>query len=74
MPGYLTARPPQEAAEERQGRKLAHSQHAPADWIAHAKMVARSWEGQRVRQIAQALGCQAQTVRDRLQAFAAGLQ
>jgi transposase len=32
-------------------------------------MVARSWEGQRTRQIAQALGCHPQTVRDRLHAF-----
>lgn len=69
MPTYLTARPPQEAHEERQVRKLARSVHAPADWIRHAKMVVRSWEGQRVRQIAQALGCHPQTVRDRLHAF-----
>jgi transposase len=69
MPRYLSARRPQEASEERQVRKLAHSLHAPADWIAHAKMVARSWEGQRVPQIAQALGCHPQTVRDRLHAF-----
>src|SRR5262245_11761056 len=69
MPRYLTARPAQEANEERQVRKLAHSLHAPADWIMHAKMVVRSWEGQRVRPIAQALGCHPQTVRDRLHAF-----
>ena len=69
MPKYLSARRLQEASEERQVRKLAHSLHAPADWIAHAKMVARSWEGQRVREIAQALGCHPQTVRDRLHAF-----
>jgi transposase len=69
MPTYLTARPAQEINEERQVRKLAHSVHAPADWVVHAKMVVRSWEGQRVRQIAQALSCHSQTVRDRLQAF-----
>jgi transposase len=69
MPTHLTARPPQEAHEERQVRKLAHSQHAPADWVLHAKMVVRSWEGQRVRQIAGELGCHQQTVRDRLHAF-----
>jgi transposase len=32
-------------------------------------MVVRSWEGQRTREIAQALGCHRQTVRDRLHAF-----
>jgi transposase len=69
MPRYLSARPPGDLAEAQQMRRLAHSRHAPADWIAHAKMVVRSWEGQRVRQIAQTLGCHPQTVRDRLHAF-----
>jgi transposase len=69
MPRYLSARPPGDLAEAQHVRRLAHSRHAPADWIAHAKMVVRSWEGQRVRQIAQALGCHPQTVRDRLHAF-----
>jgi transposase len=69
MPKYHTARPPQEASEERQVRKLAQSLHAPADWVLHAKMVVRSWEGRRVGEIAQALGCHPQTVRDRLHAF-----
>lgn len=69
MPTYLTARPPHETSEERQVRTLAHSLHAPADWVFHAKMVVRSWEGQHVRQIAQVLGCHPQTVRDRLHAF-----
>src|SRR2546427_736569 len=69
MPRYLTARPPREASEERQVRKLAHRLHAAADWVFHAKMVVRNWEGKRVRQIAQALGRHPQTVRDRLHAF-----
>ena len=47
MPKHLAARPPLDATEERQVRKLAHSVHAPADWIFHAKMIVRSWEGQR---------------------------
>jgi transposase len=68
MPKYLTARPPEDQIEAQQLHRLAHSRHAPADWIIHAKMVARSWEGQRVRQIAQELGCHPQTVRDRLHA------
>jgi transposase len=65
----VTARPPVDATEERQVRKLAHSSHAPADWILHAKMVARSWDGRRTRQIAEELGCHPQTVRDHLHAF-----
>jgi transposase len=69
MPKHLTARPPLDAGEERQVRKLAHSAHAPADWIFHAKMIVCSWDGQRTRQIAEELACHAETVRERLHAF-----
>ncbi len=69
MPTRVTARPPLDAAEERQVRKLAHSVHAPGDWIVHAKMAVRSWDGQRVSQIAAELRCDPQTVRDHLHAF-----
>ena len=69
MPKQLTARPPLDALEERQVRKLAHSVHAPADWIAHAQMVARSWDGLRTHPIAEELGCNPQTVREHLHAF-----
>ena len=44
MPKHLAARPPVDGIEERQVRKLAHSVHAPADWIFHAKMIVCSWE------------------------------
>jgi transposase len=69
MPRYLGARPRRDLGEAQQVRRLAHSRHAPADWIMHAKMVVRSWEGQRVGPIAQALGCHPQTARERLHAF-----
>jgi transposase len=69
MPKHLTARPPVDATEERNVRKLTHSVHAPADWIFHAQIVAHSWDGLRSRQIAEVLGCHPQTVRERLQAF-----
>ena len=49
--------------------KLATSIHAPADWIAHAKMIVRSWDGARTRTIAAELGCNPQTVRERFHAF-----
>jgi len=69
MPKHLAARPPLDTLEERHVRKLTHSTHAPADWIVHAKIVARSWDGLRTRQIAAELGCHPQTVRERLHAF-----
>ena len=69
MPKHLTARRPVDATEERKVRTLTHSMHAPADWIFHAQIVAHSWDGLRTRQIAEALGCHPQTVRERLQAF-----
>lgn len=69
MPKHLAARPPLDGREERQVRKLAHSVHAPADWILHAQMVGRSWDGLRTRLIADELACHPQTVRDHLHAF-----
>jgi transposase len=69
MPKHLAARPPLDALEARQVRKLAHSAHAPADWIRHAQLVARSWDGLRTRQIAEERRCNPQTVRERLRAF-----
>lgn len=75
MPKLLHARPPLDAGEERQVRKLAGSRHAPGDWIARAQMVARSWDGLRTRAIAAELGCHPQTVRERLARFdAEGLE
>ena len=69
MPKHLAARPPLDTGEERHVRKLAHSSHAPADWIVHAKMIVHSWDGLRTRQIAEGLGCHPETVRERLHAF-----
>jgi transposase len=69
MPKLLAARPPLDAAEERQVRHVARSHHAPADWVFHARMIARSWDGLRTRAIAAELHCHPQTVRERLQAF-----
>jgi transposase len=69
MPTLLYARAPRDEREERQVRKLAHSAHAPADWVVHAQMIARSWDGWRTSTIAVELGCHMQTVRERLQAF-----
>lgn len=69
MPKLLCARQGLDAREERQVRKLATSTHAPADWIFHAQLIVRSWDGQRTSAIAEALGCHPQTVRERLHAF-----
>lgn len=69
MPKLLFARAARDAEEERQIRKLAASRHAPGDWILRARMIARSWAGQRTTAIAAALGCHPQTVRERLARF-----
>lgn len=45
LTAHLTAHPSLDAREEQQVRKLAHSVYASADWIVHAKMIARSWDG-----------------------------
>jgi transposase len=74
MPKLLRARPPIDAKEEGQVRKLAGSRHAPGDWIRRAKMIVRSWDGLRTSAIAAELGCHPETVRTRLTRFnAAGL-
>jgi len=69
MPKLLSARPPQDAEEEHQIRKLAGSRHAPGDWIQRATIILRSWEGQRTAAIAAELGCHPQTVRERVARF-----
>ena len=69
MPKILRARAAQDEKEERWVSKLAASRHGPADWILHARMVAKSWDGERVEGIAQELHCSAQTVRRRLHRF-----
>lgn len=69
MPKLLAARPPRDADEEQQVRRLARSQHAPADWVVHARMIVRSWDGLRTRLIAEELSCHPQTVRERFYAF-----
>ncbi len=69
MPKILRVRAPQDEKEEKQVRTLAASRHGPADWILHARIVARSWDGERVEAIAQELHCNPQTVRRRLHRF-----
>jgi transposase len=69
MPKLLFARPPQDAIEEGQVRKLAASRHAPGDWIRRAQMIAWSWAGWKTTRIAAALRCHPQTVRERLVRF-----
>ncbi len=69
MPKLLFARPPKDAPEARQLRKLAGSRHAPGDWIQRARMIAGSWDGLRTTAIAAELGCHPQTVRERIVRF-----
>jgi transposase len=63
------ARPPQGADEQKKIGKLARARHAPADWIERAQIVALSWEGKRVPQIAATLGCHEKRVRRWLHRF-----
>ena len=69
MPKLLHARAPVDETEQRLVRKLATSRHAPVDWVWHAKMIVRSWEGARTSTIAAEVGSHPQTVRERIQAF-----
>ncbi len=69
MPKILRVRTAHDEKEEKQVRQLAGSRHGPADWILHARMVARRWDGERVEAIAQELHCSPQTVRRRLHRF-----
>src|SRR5262250_1601008 len=69
MPKILRVRAAYDQKEEKQVRKLAGSRHGPADWILHAGMVTRSWDGERVEAIAKELDCSPQTVRRRLHRF-----
>src|ERR1051326_6701843 len=69
MPKILRARAAQDEKEERWVRKLAASRHGPADWIFHAEIIVRSWDGERVEVIAKDLDCNPQTVRRRLHRF-----
>jgi len=69
MPPLLHARPPADPDEQRTLRRLATSRHAPADWILRARIVVRSWDGERASQIAAGLGCHPKTVRQWLHRF-----
>jgi transposase len=69
MPKLISARAPQDAREERRIRRLARSRLGPRDRILRARMVALSWAGQRVPDIAAALACHPKTVRARLARF-----
>lgn len=69
MPKILRARAPQGEKEERWVRKMAGSRHGPADWIMHARILVRSWDGERVERIAHELHCSPPTVRRRFPRF-----
>jgi transposase len=69
MPKLLFARAARDEGEERAVRKLAGARHAPGDWIMRARVVALSWDGERVPVIAGTLGCHPETVRRRLHRF-----
>ncbi|MFD9797016.1 helix-turn-helix domain-containing protein [Streptomyces sp. NPDC059070] len=65
----LSARPASDAVEEGKVCRLAGARHAPADWILRARIITLSWDGHRVPQIAERLGCHHKTVRKWLHRF-----
>jgi len=69
MPKILQARRAADEKEERWVRKLAASRHGAANWIFHAQIIVRSWDGGRVEEIAKELDCSPQTVRRQLHRF-----
>jgi transposase len=68
----LFARPPVGLTEERRIRRLAGARHAPASWLQRARIVALSWDGAQVGQIAAQLSCHPATVYRWLHRFNAG--
>jgi transposase len=72
VPKYLRARAPQDDSEARKIRRLAGARHAPADWIERARIIALSWDGLGVAEIAAGIGCHENTVRRWLHRFNAG--
>jgi transposase len=74
VPKFLRARPPLDDSEARKIRRLAGARHAPADWSDRARIVALSWDGLGVAEIADRIGCHENTVRRWLHRFnAAGI-
>jgi transposase len=74
VPKYLRARAPHDDSEAKKIRRLAGARHAPADWIARARIIALSWDGLAVPAIAAEVGCHQNSVRRWLHRFnAAGL-
>jgi transposase len=74
VPKFLRARPPLDDSESKKIRRLAGARHAPADWSDRARIVALSWDGLGVAEIAAGVGCHENTVRRWLHRFnAAGI-
>jgi len=69
MPKRIKARAPEDAREEWRIRRRARSRLGPRDCILRARMVALSWDGRRVPDIAAELDCHPKTVRARRARF-----
>jgi transposase len=69
VPKILRARTATDEVEETKIDQLARSRHAPGDWILRARIIQSSWEGLRVPEIAEKLGCHQKTVRKWLSRF-----
>jgi transposase len=69
VPAPVVARLAVDEDEQARVRKLALARHAPADWVLRARIVAASWDGHSVPEIAGQLGCHARTVRSWIHRF-----
>jgi transposase len=61
--GLVAARAAVDGDERARIEKLAGARHAPKDWVMRAQIVALSWDGWAVPQIAERAGCSARTAR-----------
>ncbi|GAB7042404.1 hypothetical protein JCM9533A_62540 [Catenuloplanes niger JCM 9533] len=69
VPAPVIARLAVDEDEQARVRKLALARHAPADWVLRARIVAASWDGRSVPEIAGQVGCHARTVRSWIHRF-----
>ena len=69
MPAPVVARRAVDDDERARVRRLAVARHAPADWVLRARIVAASWDGFTVPEIAGQVGCHARTVRSWIHRF-----
>ncbi|MGW0760552.1 helix-turn-helix domain-containing protein [Streptomyces sp. NPDC002814] len=69
MARAVRARQPRDADEQKKILQLSRPRHAPVDWIERATIIALSWDGLAVPEVAGKLGCSPEKVRRWLHRF-----